>query len=263
MKNLIGIGVAGNFARHLEQAKEITDFAQINSKDGFPKGVFAFYVPNSSSFLGAFSLSSEFQSLSNDDNVQAEPELCFYTEFVYENSQIIDLIFHKFSCFNDSSLRKPAPKISHKKNWGKNSKGIADKWLELDKFEQGGVLDNYRICSFLKRKNTFFEYGINASLLEYGCLYNIKSWLINQLNTQKDEFVLENMQEFFKVSKYPRFGVISIGATAYTEFGENNFLLKDDEFFMVLYPNKYKNPLDLISKTPNDCIVLHQVVVAS
>ncbi len=45
-KNVIGLGVAGNFAGHLEQAGEAADFASITTIEEIqPKAIFPFYVP--------------------------------------------------------------------------------------------------------------------------------------------------------------------------------------------------------------------------
>ncbi|MDD4856037.1 MAG: DUF5718 family protein, partial [Sulfuricurvum sp.] len=46
-KNFIGLGVAGNFALHLEQAGESADFKDVLTDDpNGPKGMFPFYIPN-------------------------------------------------------------------------------------------------------------------------------------------------------------------------------------------------------------------------
>ena len=45
-RNVIGLGVAGNFTGHLEQAGEASDFKDLVIEDpNAPKGVFPFYVP--------------------------------------------------------------------------------------------------------------------------------------------------------------------------------------------------------------------------
>ena len=44
MENLLGFGVVGNFAGHLEQAGEASDFANLEREINAPKGIFAYYV---------------------------------------------------------------------------------------------------------------------------------------------------------------------------------------------------------------------------
>ena len=45
-EQMIGFGVAGNFAGHLEQAGEAADFTQVKTENAIqPKAIFPFYVP--------------------------------------------------------------------------------------------------------------------------------------------------------------------------------------------------------------------------
>ena len=55
-KKMIGFGVAGNFAGHLEQAGEASDFVNVKVKDNIqPKAIFPFYLPNQTeTFLATF-----------------------------------------------------------------------------------------------------------------------------------------------------------------------------------------------------------------
>ena len=46
-RHVIGFGVAGNFAGHLEQAGEANDFLTVEVKEAVqPKAIFPFYVPS-------------------------------------------------------------------------------------------------------------------------------------------------------------------------------------------------------------------------
>lgn len=51
LSQCIGLGVAGNFAKHLEQAGESKDFVNVAAAEGAPKGIFPFYLPNHDSLL--------------------------------------------------------------------------------------------------------------------------------------------------------------------------------------------------------------------
>ena len=60
MKNIIGFGIAGNFAHHLDQAGESSDFVNVKTEEeNAPKGIFPFYLPKSDSFLGVYPLSND------------------------------------------------------------------------------------------------------------------------------------------------------------------------------------------------------------
>ena len=176
-----------------------------------------------------------------------------------ENKEVIDLIAKKFTTFNDCTIRKEgAKKISEKKSWGINSKGIGDKWIDIDKFEEGGVMDNYHLCSFVKREGVLHPYGVDAPLLGYSYFYTkLKTWLIDKMNTQEDFGPLENIAAQLKTTHYPKQALISIGATAYAEFGENNYLQSGDEVYVMAYDKT----LDDTSLNPSESkVLLHQRV---
>ena len=262
LKHMIGLGVAGNFAHHLEQAGEIKDFENITTEQpDAPKGIFPFYVPRSKTFLGLYPVGTKKLCLPEyEANAQVEPEIAILFDIVYgDDETVTDLTAKMFTAFNDCTIRKAgAKKISEKKNWGSNSKGIANKWIAIDKFEKGGVMDRYRLCSFVMRDGILQPYGVDAPLLGYSYLYDtLKLWLIDKLNNQKDFGPLEDMAMYLKVSDYPDQALISIGATAYAEFGEKNYLKPNDDIYVIAY-DKHKDRGD--RQTSESKIILHQRV---
>ncbi len=247
-KNSLGFGIAGNFALHLKQAGELEDFKDIVTADeAAPKGVFPFYIPNNKTFLGTYPLSNNTIRLPDETvNVQAEPEVALTCKLTYKEGEIDTITPTHFGAYNDTSLRKNAPKISLKKNWGAESKGISSQLIEIDKFSQGGVMDNYRISSFLRRGENVFRYGEDVELTGYSYFYEkLLDWIKNQINTQKDFGPLEPVLSYIKEASYPEELIISIGATRYTEYGETTFLQSGDEVIVALYDDRLhcKNPV--------------------
>lgn len=247
LKEFIGFGVAGNFAHHLVQAGEASDFVNVVTKEeNAPKGMFPFYLPGSESFLGTYPLSSEVIVYPKDikeGNLQMEPEVALICDVVYEDEKVVDLIPNFFTAYNDCSIRKPnAKKISEKKNWGENTKGISSQILPLDKFNIGGVMDSYHIASFLKRDGNVYPYGEDSPVLTYNYFYEkLKDWMIEKLNTQEDFGPLEDLATYIKNSNFPKGLIVSIGATSYTEFGEKTFLEVGDEIFVIVYDSLKKS----------------------
>ncbi|MEA2049527.1 MAG: DUF5718 family protein, partial [Campylobacterota bacterium] len=244
LKKFIGFGVAGNFAHHLEQAGEAIDFINIKVDDEkAPKGIFPFYIPKDNSFLGTYPLSNNniVHPRTQDGNLQMEPEVALICELKYKDGKVIDIIPNFFTAYNDCSIRKDnAKKISEKKNWGENTKGISSQILPIDSFEKGGILDSYFILSYIKRDNKIYQYGENSAVKSYNYFHNqLKDWIIDKLNNQKDEGPLEDLSLYLKDSNYPDGMVISIGATSYTDFGENTFLKVGDELFVYIYDSNY------------------------
>ncbi|MCF6254557.1 MAG: DUF5718 family protein [Thiomicrorhabdus sp.] len=209
--SILCLGVAGNFAGHLEQAGETPDFVQIKTQSATaPKGLFPYYVPNHPAQLGQNPLSSTHikypEELADNAHLQAEPEVCVLFDVTYQNNLVTTLTPVAFAAFNDCSIRKPgAKKISEKKNWSKQTKGVAEQFIPLSHFEQGGELDPFHIASFLKRDNQFHAYGNDSSVLTYSYFYHtLTDWIIEQLNTQRDFGPLENLQEHIKTAKHPK-----------------------------------------------------------
>ncbi len=260
-RNAICFGVAGNFAHHLEQAGELEDFKDVVTEEvDAPKGIFPFYLPHSDTFLGRYPISSATLTLPSNEDAQVEPEIALACDIIYdENKKVTSILPKAFGTFNDCTIRKEgAKKISHKKSWGYDSKGISTKFIDIDKFSKGGIMDNYYLCSYLLRDGVLHEYGVDAPLLGYGYFYEkLISWLIDKMNNQKDFGPLEDIAEHIKNSNYPLQALITIGATAYAEFGEKNYLKSGDEIFVVAYDAR----VDIGDLTPSDTkVILHQVV---
>ena len=243
-KNFIGLGVAGNFAGHLEQAGEAADFLQVKTEEAIqPKAIFPFYVPSETlssteQFLSTYPLSHDTIAFPQDaDNLQIAPEVALICEIHYQDGQVSKLKPTHFAAYNDCSIRRPnARKICEKKNWGENSKGISATQIALDKFEQGGVLDNYHIACFHKRNGVLNTYGEDSPAASYSYFHQkLLNWIIDKMNHQPDQGPMNHIAELIKQSHQPAHAIISIGATRYTPFGETNFLQVGDTSIVVVY----------------------------
>ncbi len=249
-KKFLGLGIAGNFALHLAQAGELEEFKDIITADeAAPKGIFPFYLPRSldmqdglklhaKDILTTYPLSSDNITLPKVDvNVQAEPEVGLICDLEYSAGKLSKITPTYFGAYNDCSIRVAgASKISDKKNWGENSKGFSNTLIKIDKFQEGGVMDSYSICSFLRRDGELHPYGEDVELNGYSYFYEkLTDWMLNQINTQNDFGPLEAISEYIDACEHPKEAIISIGATRYTEYGEKTFLKAGDEVIVVLY----------------------------
>lgn len=148
LRDAIGLGVAGNMTGHLEQAGEASDFVGIQAEPLAPKGVFPFYVPGAPGFLGTFPLSSDTLRLPpGEASVQIEPEVALLCELVWREEEVQAVVPLAMVAYDDCSIRRAAPKISAKKNWGADSKGLADRPIPLRRLED---VDGWRLASFLR-----------------------------------------------------------------------------------------------------------------
>ena len=247
-ESIIGLGVAGNFAGHLEQANEASDFKNIEVKEeNQPKAIFPFYVPNSKTkeFLSQYPLShDQIKMPEGDFNVQIEPEIALYCDIEYSDNKVSKIIPKSFAAYNDCSIRRPnAKKISEKKNWGESSKGISQTLIPIDSFSSGGIIENYSITSFHLSDGELHQYGENSSAKSYS-YFNEKllDWVVDRMNNQEDIGPAENISAFIQEASMPNECLLSIGATRYTDYGEANFLKSGDSSIVVVYDHtKYSN----------------------
>lgn len=265
-KEFLGLGIAGNFALHLAQAGELEDFKDVITEDeAAPKGMFPFYLPCDKSasdtltykpkeMLYTYPLSSSTVTLPKEDvNVQAEPEVGLVCEIEYDGEQIAKIKPTHFGAYNDCSIRVAgASKISDKKNWGANSKGVSKTLFAIDTFSEGGVMDNFSIASFLRRDGKVEAYGEDVELGGYSYFYSkLTDWIKNQINTQKEHGPLEPISEYINACGKPTKALISIGATRYTPYGESTFLQADDEVIVVVYNNTKISPSEVQEAVKN------------
>jgi len=250
-KHFIGLGIAGNFTKHLDQAGEAEDFKDIVTKEeDAPKGIFPFFLPrvinevdkaqlHADKMLTTYPLGADNIKLPKNPEykVQAEPEVALICDLTYTVGRLSKITPRYFGAYNDCSIRiKGASKISEKKNWGHESKGFSNTIIPIDSFSKGGVMDNYSICSFLKRDGEVHAYGENAELKGYSYFQEtLLDWMLEQVNSQGNTGPLEPISEYISACENPKEAIISIGATRYTEYGEKTFLQEGDISVVVVY----------------------------
>lgn len=255
LENILGFGLAGNFANHLEQAGEASDFACLVGDDACaPKGMFPFYVPRSASYLGRFCFDNNAIILPTDKSlsVQAEPEVALKCELIYsaDKNLVQDIVPTHFMAFNDASVRnnKSAKKLSQKKNFSLGSKGYGANKIAIPKgeFTQGGICDSYSIASFICTDGVWEAYGELSRLDTYSYFYEILiEWMIKKLNFQEEFGVLQSLYEVIREADYPKYALITIGATRYVPKNEKRFLAEGDIVSVAVFNHK-KYSLDFV-----------------
>ncbi len=281
-EKFLGLGIAGNFALHLEQAGELEEFKHIiTAEEAAPKGMFPFYLPkpnfpvdglflHAKDILSVYPLSSAIIRLPKEDvNIQAEPEVALVCDLTYTAGKLSKITPTYFGAYNDCSIRVAgANKISDKKNWGEDSKGFSNTLIKIDKFKEGGIMDNYSIASFLRRDGAVHAYGEDVELKGYSYFYGkLLDWMLIQLTTQEDFGPLEAIEEYILACGSPKEAIISIGATRYTEYGEKTFLQAHDEVIVIVYNSKNLSSEDVLNSVmnntydPNNMSVLAQKVI--
>jgi hypothetical protein len=243
LRTWFGFGVAGNFAGHLEQAGEAADFVNVASEGVAPKGIFPWYAPGYDSFLGEFPLSHDVIKLPESDtplNLQIEPEVGLACEVRWQGDTVVSLQPFALGAFNDCSIRRPnAPKISHKKNWGPASKGVAAQFFGIGDLTPDGPTSTLRlVCNLRTADGAEHAYGVDSPLLGYSYYGEVLlDWITERLANQKGspDTPLEDVGALMVASGHPAHVLVGIGATRYTELGETTFLQPGDQAIVRVY----------------------------
>jgi hypothetical protein len=247
LRTWFGFGVAGNFAGHLEQAGEAADFVGVDSGGttggDAPKGIFPWYAPGYEGFLGEFPLSHDAIKLPESDaplNLQIEPEVGLACEVKWAGDTVASLQPFALGAFNDCSIRRPnAPKISHKKNWGPASKGVARQFFDISDLTPDGPTATLRlVCHLRTADGQEHEYGVDSPLLGYSYYGEVLlDWIVDRLANQKGSpgTPLEDVGALMVASGHPTKLLIGIGATRYTPLGESTYLQPGDQAVVRVY----------------------------
>lgn len=236
---LFGLGIAGNFAGHLTQTGEAKGLSQAID-DEKPQALFAFYVPNGQeNYLTINPYSSDILTIptKKDAKVQMEAEVAVVADVEYQDDVVTGITPRSMRLFNDATYRNAeVEKLAQKKNWGEASKGIGSQSLPLSGFDPKSGLNAYRFCSFHCRDDNWYLCCQDASITDYSYFYqSVIDWLIDTINQQQSEGALHNIYALLANAGYPKQVLISLGASRYTELGEQHHLKAGDKICMVLY----------------------------
>lgn len=248
-----GLGVAGNFAGHLEQAGEAADFVNVVPVAAeAPKGIFPWFVPGRSGRLGVFPVTHDLLVLPDEPGVdlQIEPEVGVIARLGYDASgRVTSVQPEAVAAWNDCSIRREgARKISDKKNWGPASKGVAARGFAVSDISADGGLAPFRIACFMRRDGHAHEYGVDSPAAGYSYAGpTLIDWLLDRLANQQgsDDTPLEPVGEYLRQAGCPERALIGIGATRYTPFGESTYLVAGDESIVIVYDQRESSPTEV------------------
>ncbi len=249
-----GIGVAGNFAGHLEQAGEAADFVNVVAESAqAPKGIFPWHMPGRDGYLGVFPLSADtiiWPVRDHEVDLQIEPEVGAICRLTYDtDGNVTAIAAEAVAAFNDCSIRVAgAPKISQKKNWAPASKGLAARGFAVSDLDPTGGLATLRIACFMRRDGVVHEYGIDSPARGYSYAgATLIDWIIERLANQQGspDTPLEPVGQYLRDAGCPERVVFGIGATRYTDFGESNYLAPGDESIVIVYDERATAPADV------------------
>lgn len=243
LTDLFALGIAGNSAGHLQQTGESKAFKEIKDINK-PQALFPFYIPSANEdYLAVFPYSIDSLQLPNypQAKVQMEPELALKLKASYnKQGQLIKLQPIAMTLINDATYRnKQVTKLAQKKNWGIASKGIAQGEIKITDFSAGSALDKFRLCGFHQRHGQWQLCGSDVAVTEYSYFYQqLLQWLVTQIQQQRDQCMLHDIQQLLVEASYPETILVAIGASRYNSYGEQHQLVAGDQTAIVLYNNE-------------------------
>lgn len=244
LQDAAALGVAGNMTGHLEQAGEAGDFVAVRAAAGKPKGMFPIYLPGLDHRLGVWPFSAEVLQLPDEDvRVQPEPEVALRVRLQWDAGGVCGLEPLGFAAGDDTSLRKPAARIHHKKNWGPSAKGLSETWLPVDRFDADGTLGRFRLACWLVRDGACRLYGEDSAVRDYSTIWGeLVDWMVDRLRNQTEVGPLDHLATWLEQAGRPEEAVLLIGATRYTELGEHTYVQPGDQVVVAVYDGAHHTP---------------------
>lgn len=237
---LLGLGIAGNSAGHLQQTGESNAFIKFDDSSK-PQALFPFYVPQENEpYLAVNPYSSDKLQLPDctQAKVQMEPELALKLTVRYsEDGLLTDLLPTAMTLVNDATYRNAVvDKLAQKKNWGAASKGLACAEIKISDFSSAAQLQRFRLCGFHQRDGLWHLCGEDVAVTEYSYFYQqLLQWIVQQAEQQQALGAFHNIQSLLAQANYPETLLIAIGATRYSAYGELHQLVAGDQSVVALY----------------------------
>ena len=147
----------------------------------------------------------------------------------------------RVAAFNDCSIRalEGSDKLSEKKNWGAESKGISSTVIDVDSFAPGTLVDRLVMVSYVLRDGVLHKYSEDAPARNYTMFHEpLLEWIVDRLNNQKNEDKWDDVGELVRAAGYPPHAWIALGAGTYTPWGAENYLKQKDEAVVIVYDDE-------------------------
>jgi len=240
---LFGLGIAGNSAGHLQQTGESQAFNELDDPNK-PQALFPFYVPKAEeTYLAENPYSSDTLQLPNCEQaqVQMEPEVALKLSASYAaDGQLTHLKPIAMTLINDATYRNAnINKLAQKKNWGSACKGLAEHEINIIDFTSGPQLEALRLCGFHQHNDQWQLCGEDVALTQYSFFYDqLLQWLLDQIQQQQETGLFHNIQALLAQADYPDTLLIAIGATRYSDYGQQHQLSPGDQSAVILYDSR-------------------------
>ena len=128
--------------------------------------------------------------------------------------RVVGLVPRRVAAFNDCSIRQldGSSKLSEKKNWGCESKGISLRHIEVDSFAPGSVVDRLVMVSYVMRDGVLHKYSQDAPARNYTMFHEpLLEWIVERMNNQRSEDKWDDIADLLHSADYPSQAWIALG----------------------------------------------------
>ncbi len=224
---MLCIGIIGNFSGHLNAAEKVAE-------SDMPNGIFVINCEEEQTLTSGAQLNYPLSG----EMVDIEPEFVLRCKVTYEEGKVSSLMATQMSIGNDMTIRQleGSDKISQRKSWGCQSKGINQHWWSVSRLSPINYDENIKLISYIERDGQLHLATPEVSCTELKVFYcYLMAWMVERINTQHDEGMYQAILPQIANLGYPQELVLYTGAPNYTQWGEDNFVQKGDVIHIAAY----------------------------
>ncbi|WED23960.1 DUF5718 family protein [Vibrio sp. JC009] len=227
MSNYICIGIIGNYFGHLSGAENVEEHP-------LPNGIFVIHREHEETLTTG--LEAKYPQAGT--NVDIEPEFVIRFNVSYEDGKVSALQARQMTIGNDYTIRKldGSDKISQRKAWGEKSKGINRIWWDMKEFTPENYGESLKLVSYIEREGEFFCATPLVDCTQTKVFHSeLEEWIIDRINNQEAEGMYEEILPSLAKQGYPQELILYTGAPNYSQWGEDNFVLRGDKVHIAAY----------------------------
>lgn len=239
MTTSICIGIIGNYFGHLSGAENVQEHP-------LPNGIFVIHREHEETIT----TQKKAKYPKAGTHVDIEPEFVIRFKMSYQDGKVSGLHPLQITIGNDFTIRQleGSDKISQRKSWGEMSKGINHLWWDMKTFTPENYGKDLKLISFIERDGEFHcaTPEANCSETKVFCS-DLITWMVEQINTQKDEGMYQAILPSIIDNNYPDELVLYTGAPNYSDWGSENFLQVGDKVHIGAYHTQHNDKTEIES----------------
>lgn len=224
---MLCLGIIGNFSGHLSGAEKVAE-------DSMPNGIFVINCEENETLTSGGVLRYPKQG----SEVDIEPEFVLHCKVGYQDGKVSSLMTTHISVGNDMTIRtlEGSDKISQRKSWGTQSKGINNHWWNVARLSPKNYDESLKLVSYIERDQTLQLATPVVSCTELKVFYcYLMAWMVERINTQQDEGMYQEILPTLVAMGFPSELTLYTGAPNYTDWGSRHFVQPGDKVHIAAF----------------------------